>query len=85
MTQARRGMKLKRTHPRVGRKRKAASLGSRGPPVSPHVCSSPFVPSACFPPRYREKKGEDGGFLDANLSRRGEGDSKINEKKIRIG
>lgn len=75
MTQARRGMKLKRTHPRVGRKRKAASLGSRGPPVSPHVCSSPFVPSACFPPRYREKKGEDQskmGDFWTRISRDGE-------------
>lgn len=57
MTQARRGMKLKRTHPRVGRKRKAVCPWDRGgpPPISPHVCSSLCSFYVFFSPIPREK------------------------------
>lgn len=85
MTQARRGMKLKRTHPRVGRKRKAASPWDRG--------DLPFrlmfaLVALCFLLRVflsdtERKRVKIGARWSIFWTRISGGDSKINKKKIR--
>lgn len=84
MTQARRGMKLKRTHPRVGRKRKAASPWDRG--------DLPFrlmfaLVALCFLLRVflsdtERKRVKIGARWSIFWTRISGGDSKINKKKI---